>query len=377
VESYYAAKTGKYRLFSLTRRFNQSLLPEVTVVDMRDKAGVSSHPAFSYALLEALHDNLKNGGQSILLLNRRGHSTTVRCEECGAPAMCRHCSVALTYHAANDSLLCHYCGYTLPMKSLAPCERCGGALTRCSGLGTQRLEEELRILFPEARVLRVDADATQGRLSHERLFGAFAAGEYDIMAGTQMVAKGLNFPAVTLVGVLGAEQSLYSGDFRGFERTFSLLTQVVGRGGRFEKQGRAIVQSYAPDNRCVTLAARQSYPDFFEEEIKLRRLHLYPPFCTLCCAGFSGEIETEVKAAAQKFAESFKALAAESYPDLPLRLLGPTAADILKVAGKYRYRLLIKCKNSPRLRELLRSLYGRFLKENKRISIYIDLNCTD
>jgi primosomal protein N' (replication factor Y) len=242
------------------------------------------------------------------------------------------------------------------------------------GLGTQRLEEELREVFPEARILRVDADSTLSKFSHEKLFGAFAAREYDIMVGTQMVAKGLNFPAVTLVGVLQAEQSLYSGDFRAFERTFSLLTQVVGRGGRGMVVGKALVQSYAPDEKCVRLAAEQSYPAFFAQEIKLRRLHLYPPFCALCGLGFSGESEEDVTSAAEKFADDFKRLAASEYADLPLRLLGPAPAEILKVAGKYRYRLLVKCKNDHRTREMLRTLQLRFLKDTKKIGLTIDMN---
>ncbi len=374
IESFYAAQSGRYELFTLPERFNRNRLPEVTVVDMRDKQNVSSRPAFSFALLEAIHDNLARREQSILLLNRRGHSTRVMCGGCGASAICPNCSVAMTYHSVNDSLICHYCGHTCRAESLPACESCGGQFGRHSGLGTQKLEEELRELFPEARILRVDMDATQSRFSHERLFGAFAAGEYDIMVGTQMVAKGLNFPGVTLVGVLGAEQSLYSGDFRGFERTFSLLTQVVGRGGRGDARGRAIVQSYAPDNRCVLLAAEQSYPAFFEEEIKMRRMHLYPPFCSLCGLGFSCESEREVKAAAESFEESFKELAAKSYPDLPLRLLGPAPAEVFKVAGKYRYRLILKCKNTARLREMLRSLYINFLKQTKRVNLYIDMH---
>jgi primosomal protein N' (replication factor Y) len=376
VESYHAAKSGKYGLFALEKRFNQGPLPEVTVVDMREKQNVSSRPAFSFQLIDALQDNLNKGEQSILLLNRRGHSTLVRCADCGAVSSCPNCTVALTYHAANGSLVCHYCGHARRLDEDAKCGACGGPLSRYAGLGTQRLEEHLRELFPEARILRVDADSTMSRFSHEKLFGAFAAREYDIMVGTQMVAKGLNFPAVTLVGVLQAEQSLYSGDFRAFERTFSLLTQVVGRGGRGMAVGeaRALVQSYAPDEQCVRLAAEQSYPAFFAQEIKLRRLHLYPPFCALCGLGFSGEGEGDVLAAAEKFAAGFKQLAASEYADLPLRLLGPAPAEIRKVAGKYRYRLLVKCRNDARTREMLRALQLRFLKETKRIGLAIDMN---
>lgn len=375
IESYYAAQSGKYRLVTLESRFNNTLLPDVEIIDMRDAANASAYPALSAVLLEELHDNLSRGEQSILLLNRRGHSTLVRCSECGSVAECPNCSVALTYHHANDSLICHYCGYARPAKeTAAECASCGSKLVRYAGIGTQKLEEELTVLFPDARILRVDMDTTMSKFSHEKLFGAFASGEYDIMLGTQMVAKGLNFPNVTLVGVLQPDQSLFAGDYRSFERTFSLLTQVVGRGGRGEKRGRACIQTYVPDNPVIMLSAQQSYPAFYAQEISQRKMHLYPPFCTLCGVGFSAETLPAVRAAAERFAEKFKEKAKSDYPDLPVRLLGPSPAEIPRAANKYRYQMIIKCRNDRRTRELLRGLLGWFVSEIKKVGIFIDMH---
>ncbi|MCL2033334.1 MAG: primosomal protein N' [Oscillospiraceae bacterium] len=374
IESFYAAKSGKYKLFTLLKRYNQTLLPDVEIVDMREASNVSAYPALSAPLLEGLHDNLEKGGQSILLLNRRGHSTLVKCASCGAAAGCPNCSVALTYHNANDSLVCHYCSYTKRQGRDLTCAACGSGLVRYAGIGTQKLEEELKIIFPDARILRVDMDTTMSRFSHENLFHAFSSQKYDIMIGTQMVAKGLNFPNVTLVGVLQADQSLYSGDYKSFERTFSLLTQVVGRGGRGDKRGRAVVQTYSPDNPVIEFAALQDYGAFYRQEIKLRKLHLYPPFCTFCAITFSGSDDGGTMRQAIRFTERFKELAAQEYPDIPARLLGPSPAEILKTANKYRYRLVLKCKNNRRTRQLLSRMLEWFLSESKKTGISIDMH---
>ena len=374
IESYYAAKSGRYKLFTLLERFNQTLLPDVEIIDMREAVNLSAYPALSAPLLEGLHDNLEKGEQSILLLNRRGHSTLVKCSACGAAAGCPNCSVALTYHNANDSLVCHYCGLTRPQGGDVKCMACGSGLVRYAGIGTQKLEEELRRIFPDARILRVDMDTTMSRFSHEKLFHAFSSREYDIMVGTQMVAKGLNFPNVTLVGVLQADQSLYAGDYKSFERTFSLLTQVVGRGGRGDKRGRAVVQTYSPDNPVIEFAARQDYGAFYAQEIKLRRLHLYPPFCTFCGVAFSGADNDETRRRASLFTERFKQLAAQEYPELPARLLGPSPAEILRTANKYRYKLVLKCKNNRRTRQLLSRMLEWFTGESKKTAISIDMH---
>lgn len=371
VESYYAARAGRYRLVELAERFGDARLPDVCVVDMKDADNLSDSPALSAVLLDELRGVLARGEQAILLLNRRGYSTLVKCASCMSVADCPHCSVALTYHHANGSLVCHYCGYMQPL--VTSCAHCGSELVRYAGAGTQKVEEELSRLLPSARVLRVDMDTTMTRFSHEKYFAAFSAREYDIMVGTQMVAKGLNFPLVTLVGVLSADQSLYGGDFRGTERAFSLLTQVVGRGGRGERPARALVQTFSPENPVIRLAAEQDYPAFYREEILSRKLHLYPPFCTMAGVGFVGGDQDEVLARCKEFLAHFRALAAREYADLPIRLLGPAPSDILKAAGKYRYKLILKCRSSARLRALLAEMLVWFGRGGGQVHAFVDM----
>ncbi|MFV0401248.1 MAG: primosomal protein N' [Oscillospiraceae bacterium] len=371
VESYHAAKEGRYRLFSLHERFGDAVLPEVTVVDMKEPDSLSISPSFSNLLLEELRYNLERGEQAILLLNRRGYSTVVKCADCGEAAECPQCSVAMTYHAANDSLICHYCGHIQPRS--AACPHCGSELIRYAGAGTQKLEEELGGIFPDARILRMDMDTTMSRYAHERMFGAFLAGEYDIMIGTQMVAKGLNFPNVTLVGVLNADQSLYSDDFRSYERSFSLLTQVVGRSGRGTRPGRAFIQTWSPDHPIIQLATAQDYPGFFRQEILGRKLHLYPPFCALAGVGFVGEDHLQVREWSNRFVTHFRELASAEYAGLPIRLLGPAPGEVLRVAGKYRYKLIIKCRNDKGTRELLSRMLEWFYKECRSVSAFVDM----
>lgn len=372
VESYYHAQQGKYRLVKLEQRYGTAQLPDVYTVDMQDSANHTPYSNLSQPLLEELQYNLEHGEQSILLLNRRGYSTLVKCTSCGTAADCPNCSVAMTYHAANDRLICHYCGYT--REKPTSCEHCGSELIRYAGTGTQKLEEVLASLFPQARILRVDMDTTMTKFAHERLFSAFAAHDYDIMVGTQMVAKGLNFPDVTLVGVINADQSLYAGDFRSYERSFSLLTQVVGRSGRGTRRGRAYVQTYSPENPVIQLAARQDYPGFYVQEIASRKMHLYPPFCTMAGVGFTGESLDEVRRWSDAFLERFRTVAAEQYSTLPVRVLGPVPAEVLRAAGKYRFKLSVKCRNSPAMRELFASMLEWFYGQCKTVSVFVDMH---
>lgn len=371
VESYHAARTGKLCLVELRERYNHIPLPAVEVLDMREEPLCPGAPSVSLALAQALREGRERGEQSILLLNRRGYSTLVRCSSCGTVVECPHCSVSLTYHAANGSLMCHYCGWSQPPASR--CGLCGSGLVRYGGSGTQKLEEELGRLLPNARILRVDMDTTMRKFSHEKLFHSFASGEYDIMVGTQMVAKGLNFPSVTLVGVICADQSLYNGDFRSYERTFSLLTQVVGRSGRSAGGGRALIQTYTPENPIIQLAARQDYPKFFGEEIGSRRLHLYPPYCTMAGLGFVGEELEEVRQGADRFLEEFRRRATAGFRGVPVRLLGPIPFDQMKASGKFRYKLILKCKNTARTRELLEEMRQWFAAENRKVSLFVDM----
>lgn len=353
VESYYrAAVSGEYALAELSERYGAARLPDVTILDMR--SSISAAEGLSEQLCEEMLYNLEHGEQTILLMNRRGHSTQVKCMSCHKPAECPNCSIALKFHAANNRLMCHYCGYSEPVQQA--CSSCGSSYIRYSGLGTQKIEEELHARFPQARVLRMDADTTMQKLSYQQKLGEFSQGGYDIMVGTQMVAKGLNFPNVTLVGVLGIDQSLYSDDFRSYEKTFSLITQVVGRSGRSLKPGRAFIQTYTPENPIILAAAQQQYKSFFHDEIASRKLALYPPFCRLFCVGISSAVETEAAEAAEAVMGGLERLLREKYSDIPVRLLGLSTESVYKVAGRFRYRILVKVKQSPRTRQLFAEL---------------------
>ena len=352
VESFTAAKQGKYSLFRLTKRYGGAVLPKVETVDMKKEIlGGNSSPV-SRKLYEAVNETLDNNKQVILLLNRRGHNTYISCPNCGYVMTCPNCSISLTYHSANHRLMCHYCGYSASADT--KCPECGNEHMKFLGAGTQRLEEEIKKLFPKARVLRVDADSTLARESYSEYLNAFAAGEYDILLGTQMVAKGLDFPNVTLVGVLGADSAAFSEDFRSFERTFSLLTQVVGRAGRGENSGRAIVQSVNPDSEIIGLAAKQDYDGFYESEIMTRRLMIYPPYCDICVVSARANARQNAEAAINGIFGKIKEMIKGEYADVKLIILGPAPAAIPVVNGKYRYRMIIKCKNNKKFREMLR-----------------------
>lgn len=351
LESYYNAKIGRYSLFELDERYNNAVLPDVYIVDMRIEQQNGNHSAFSMPLIEEMRKNLENGEQSILLLNRRGYHTSVRCSSCGKAIECPNCALPLTYHKANGTVVCHYCGYSHALTSVCPA--CGGHFLTMKGTGTQRIEDEISGIFPRARILRMDADTTAAKNAFESKFRAFAAGEYDIIVGTQMIAKGLDFPNVTLVGVLKTDNSLYAGDFRAYERTFSLITQVVGRGGRGGKRGRALIQTFTPDHYVLNLAASQNYPAFYKEEIELREAMLYPPFCDMIVVGFTSLVDKDCSAAALKFRDMLERSWQADYSDIPLRVLGPARYVVSKVNGRFRWRLILKCRNSPRLRELM------------------------
>ncbi len=373
LESYYAAQQGRYSLHTLTHRYGDAALPQVTVADMRLQA--EENGLISEELASELSRCLQRGKQAILLLNRRGYQTFVSCRNCGKVMTCPSCSIPLTYHRANRQLMCHYCGHMQP--PLKHCPDCGSDKLRYSGQGTQRIEEELERLFPGARILRMDADATASRYAYEEKLGAFGAGEYDLLIGTQMVAKGLDFPNVALVGVLSADRSLYEGDFRSYETAFSLLTQVVGRAGRREEVGQAIIQTAVQEHYVIGLAAAQDYPAFYRTEIAARRMMKYPPFADLCLFGFSGMQEKAVREAATRFLTQLKeTVAAEPYRDIPLIALDPTPAAVARAAGKYRYKVLIKLKNTAVSRQLIAKLLLDFPKngENRGVTVFADLN---
>ena len=372
-ESYYAAQHGRPQLVRLTKRYGGNPLPKVQIVDMRAELASGNPREISLAMEDAIRHNLEAGKQTILLLNRRGYQTVAQCEDCREVLKCQKCSVPMVYHKSAHKLLCHYCGSQLDPPP-ARCPACGGKL-QYRGFGTQKAEEELAKLFPEARILRMDQDTTAAKDAHEKLLAKFARHEYDIMVGTQMVAKGLDFEDVTLVGVLGIDSLLFAQGFRAYETVFSLVTQVVGRSGRAKDPGFAIIQTTDPDNPVLNLAAAQDYDAFFEQEIAYRKLGLYPPFCGLCVVGFAGPKESEVARASARFAALLGRQAAKQ-PDLPLRVLGPTPGSIEKINDSYRYKLTVKCRNDRRFRDLIRETLTLYEQEKLpgKATVVVDLH---
>ena len=374
VESFFWARQQKYSVNILRKRYAGANLPEVSIVDMNKELEAGNCSAFSRELDDKLRENLERGKQSILLLNRRGYNTLVLCDACSQVVTCPSCSISLTYHAANKKLMCHYCGFAMDITG--KCPACHERHLKYRGEGTQRIEEALKERFPQARVLRMDTDAMMSKFAYEEKLRDFEGGKYDIMLGTQMVAKGLNFPNVTLVGVLSADQALYSGDFRSYERTFSLLTQVVGRAGRASDKGHAVIQTFTPENPVIKLAALQDYESFYNDEVSLRKAMLYPPFARLCVVGFSGEREIKVLNAAVEFFKILKAKVRQEYSTLAVKILGPAPAQILKVSNKFRYKIIMKFVDEKMARKLISDAILEFGKCKKfsGVSTFVDVN---
>ena len=373
IESRYAADTGRYKLFELHERYNAMRLPTVEIVDMKKELKAGNGSELSHKLREELETNMSRGEQSILFLNRRGANKLVCCSECGFVYKCPHCSVALTYHSSNKRLMCHYCGYT--RRPDARCPDCGGMLT-FTGAGTQLIEEELRQLYPDTEVLRMDTDTVKAAGSHEALLDKFRRERIPIMIGTQMVTKGLNFENVTLVGVISADQSLYCGDYRSGERTFSLLAQVIGRSGRGSKPGRAVIQTFTPDNEIIRLAAKQDYESFYRSELDLRRLQNTPPFSDICAITASGTVESMVIKCCEDIAKVVRA-GVRNRPDA--KVLGPAPMAVVKVNNRYRYRVNLCCKADKDMRSLISSVLIRCAKSGKYkgVSVFADIDPFD
>lgn len=370
MESYSQALAGKYTLLTLNERYGNAKLPEVTVVDMRKEIANGNSSSISSVLAEAIETELENKKQVVLLLNRRGHNTYISCPKCGWVASCDNCSISLTYHSANKRLMCHYCGHSEPIPQ--KCPECESEHIVFLGAGTQKLEEELNMLFPDAKVLRLDADSTMTKDAFSTKLTDFAEGKYDILLGTQMVAKGLDFPMVSLVGVIGADRALYTDDYRGFERSFSIITQVVGRAGRAGGESKAIIQTTDPENSVIALAKNQDYDAFYKEEILTRKLMTYPPFCDICMvAATSADASLANSAINQVFKNIREAITGE-FSDVKLIIMGPSLATVSKVNNRYRYKMIIKCKNNKRFRELLRKSVQLNLKGE--VSIFVDIN---
>lgn len=364
----YAAETGEYSFFSLQHRYNAMHLPEVKIVDMKQELRRGNAGVISSFLADEISANIERGEQSILFLNRRGAHKFVTCAQCGFVYSCPKCSVSLTYHSVNRRLMCHYCGYSVKVHDACP--QCGGAL-RFIGAGTQLAEEELRELLPEAGVIRMDTDVLSGSVTHEQIFEKFRRENIPVLLGTQMVTKGLNFENVTLVGVLSADQSLYSGDFRASEKTFSLITQVVGRSGRGSKPGRAVIQTYTPSNEVILQAAGQDYEQFYSSEIAFRRLQGVPPFCNFLSFTASGPYEREVVEAC-RYAKAGLAFRLKSREDA--ELLGPVPLPVVKVNNRFRYRVLIKCAADAAVRRAVSQILieSSTDKRFRGISFYAD-----
>lgn len=375
IETAQAAEEGRYQKILLRQRYNQKALPNVIIADLREEVRKGNPGLISEVLRKELEENLSRGEQSILFLNRRGSSRMLLCGECGYVPECPRCSVAMTYHSANNRLMCHYCNHSERASDVCP--ECGGKM-KFIGSGTQRIEEELRELFPDTAILRMDADTVTA--GHEKILQTFEKERVPILIGTQMVAKGLDFENVTLVGVLSADLSLYIDHYQAAERTFDLLTQVVGRAGRGEKQGRAVIQTYTPGNDVIRFAAQQNYEAFFQSELRMRRLRRYPPYADLFTFTVSGSEESRVLRAAASVRASLQQMA--GIPELSKtepEILGPAPAPILKVNNRYRYRCVWIGQNNKATREYISWLLKTFARDhtNRGLNLFVDCNTTE
>ncbi len=375
IESMYRAKTGLYRLYTLHQRYNGRPLPEVEIVDMREELKLGNDTSLSIPLRQRILETRQAGKQTILLLNRRGNSRALVCVDCRQTPECPRCSVHLTYHSANSRLMCHYCGFS--MAAPARCPACGGPL-KAIGTGTQKVQQELAALFPDMETSRMDADTVSAVNTHEKILEHFQKENVPVLLGTQMVAKGLNLPNVTLVGVLDGDLSLYSGGFRAGETTFNMLTQVVGRAGRGDSAGRAVIQTLQPEHQVIGLAAKQDYDGFYDLEIRLRQAQAAPPFGDFALVTFSGQEEGQVLRGAAVFRDSLNAWLCQ-VPEEKCSVLGPAPCVVPKVNYNYRYQLTLRCHMTRPLRQLLAALLRKFSqdKANRGVNAYIDVNGYD
>ncbi len=369
LETYTAAQSGRYGLVKLPARYGNAVLPQVKTIDISDTKGVISNEMYS-----AVEECLNNKHQAILLMNRRGFNTFAVCSSCKTALSCPNCSISLTYHNANNRLMCHYCGHSQPFTDVCP--QCGEKTVNYAGFGTQRIEDELQNIFPNARILRMDADTTMARYSYQDKLTAFSNGEYDILLGTQMVAKGLDFPNVTLVGIISIDHQLYNDDFRSSEKAFDLLTQVIGRSGRGNHKGTAYIQTVLPDNDIIELSCAQDYESFYETESIIRKTMIYPPFCDICSLTFSSEVYNQSYRCAQNFFNMLKNAVSGEYSDVKINVLGPIQPRVSKISNKYRNILTVKCKNNKRFRQMMAALLKEYLKNNQLngSNITVDIN---
>ena len=377
-ESFHKAEEGKYALIKLTKRYGKAHLPKVSIVDMRKAGSGGINSPLGNLICEKLVDNITKNNQSILFLNRRGYNNFISCQSCGTAISCPTCSVSMTYHTHGKSystgeLRCHWCGRRTELPS--ECPECKSPHLTKMGFGTQRVEQELTALLPKARILRMDTDTTSTKNAYENMLGQFRAREADVLVGTQMVTKGHDFPAVTLVGVLSADSSLYLDDYRAGERTFAMLTQVIGRAGRADKEGEAIIQTSNPNHECIKLACEQNYEEFYRSEMKLRKELCFPPYCDIASITLSCPLENEIQKLANLVAQKIIELSKSEYSDVPIMIFGPFEAPVYKVENKYRIRIILKCRLNKRSREMLSTLMKSFSNLNMKLfSLSIDLN---
>ncbi|UPM53078.1 primosomal protein N' [Gottfriedia acidiceleris] len=367
LESFARAGKGVYELNTMSKRVNQGPLPEVEIVDMREQLRIGNRTMFSTALHEKIMDRLEKKEQIILFLNRRGYSSFVMCRDCGYTIQCPHCEVSLTYHKHNHHLKCHYCGYETYMPK--QCPSCQSEHIRFFGTGTQKVEEAITKTYPEARVIRMDNDTTSRKGAHEKMLKQFGNGEADILLGTQMIAKGLDFPNVTLVGVLAADSSLHLPDFRASERTFSLLTQVSGRAGRHEKPGEVVIQTYSPEHYSIELAKTQDYVAFYEEEMKLRRSFRYPPFYYLVLISIAHNDLIKTVKVSEQIAGYLREYLSEGSI-----VLGPVASPIAKIKDHFRYQCVIKYKSEPALYDVLNRIQQYYQDETDKGKLQLTID---
>lgn len=375
VESYYKAKSGSYALVELTERYGTARLPEVYIDDLKKNVRGGNLTPFGDLLSEKLTETLAARNQAILFLNRRGYNAFLTCRDCGEAVSCPHCSVSLTRHkhGRQDHLLCHYCGYRSPIP--ATCPSCKGNHLAFMGYGTQKVEEEFAEKF-KGTILRMDADTTTKKSAYDEMLTAFRGHKSDVLLGTQMVAKGHDFPDVTLVGVLNADSTLYMDDFRAGERTFSMLTQVIGRAGRAEKRGVAVIQTMNPRHDVIRLAAAQDYKAFYEMDIRLRKAYTFPPFCDIAVLSIASLSEVDCEKCALEIFEALKAKMAGEYKDVPIISFGPFEATVYKIDERYRMRIVLKCRRGKKLLQMLGEVLRTFTVKYKNVTCGVDINPT-
>jgi primosomal protein N' (replication factor Y) len=374
VESYREAVSGKYTLVTLTHRYTGASLPSVRIADMRS-AVPEGEDQIGAELRALLCETFENGKQSMLFLNRRGFHSMLSCRACGETVLCPNCSVSLTHHktARGGRLICHYCGHSIPVPHFCP--KCASEHLGFGGYGTQLIEEEIKSFLPDARVMRMDADTTRERFSQDEITSAFSRGEADILVGTQMIAKGHNFPKLSLVGVVAADNSLFLDDFRANERTFSLITQVIGRAGRSEGGGIAVIQTYNPDNETIRLSSLQDYEKFYQNEIAVRKALVFPPFCDIAVFSLGSDEEPALRAFSAEFVSALAEKQRTAYTDVKTMVFGPFEAPVFKVKNKFRMRIVIKFKNNKRARMLFEEMLREYSKKSAgKIAVSVDIN---